>query len=67
MKIKKTATPAPSFQPISFTFTIETKKELVALLAMSRFNVSIPELVSDYEHQEIIGKFLGMVQEILID
>jgi hypothetical protein len=67
MKIKKTATPAPSFQPISFTFTIETKKELVALLAMSRFNVSIPELVSDYEHQEIICKFLGMIQETLID
>jgi len=67
MKIKKTATPAPSFQPISFTFTIETKKELVALLAMSRLNVSIPELVSDYEQQEIIHDFLGMIQEILID
>jgi hypothetical protein len=67
MKIKKTATPAPSFQPISFTFTIETKKELVALLTMSRFNRTIPELVSDYEQQEIICKFLGMIQETLID
>jgi len=67
MKIKKTATPAPSFQPISFTFTIETKKELVALLTMSRFNRTIPELVSDYEQQEIICKFLGMIQEILIE
>jgi hypothetical protein len=34
---------------------------------MSRFNRTIPELVSDYEHQEIICKFLGMIQEILID
>ena len=67
MKIKKTAAPAPSFQPISFTFTIETKKELVALLTMSRFNVSIPELVSDYGQQEIIHDFLGMIQETLID
>jgi hypothetical protein len=66
MKIKKT-TPRPSFQPISVTFTIETQEELEALQTMSRLNVSIPELVSDYEQQEIIHDFLGMIQETLID
>jgi hypothetical protein len=67
MKIEKTATPRPSFQPISFTFTIETEEELIALQTMSRFNVSIPELLSNEGQQEIIHDFLGMIQETLID
>ena len=67
MKVEKTATPRPSFQPISITFTIETEEELVALQTMSRFNVSIPELLSNREHQIIIHDFLGMIQDTIID
>lgn len=67
MKIEKTATPRPSFQPISITFTIETQEELVALQTMSRFNVSIPELLSGEEHQQIVHDFLGMFQDTIID
>ena len=67
MTVEKTATPRPSFQPISITFTIETEEELVALQTMSRFNVSIPELLSNEGHQEIIHDFLGMIQDTIID
>ena len=67
MKIEKTATPRPSFQPISITFTIETEEELEALQKMSRFNVSIPELLSKDEHRMIIHDFLGMFQDTIID
>jgi hypothetical protein len=67
MKIKKTATPAPSFQPITVQFTIESEEELIALQTMSRLNVSIPELLSNEGHQEIIHDFLGMIQEVIID
>jgi hypothetical protein len=67
MKIEKTSTPRPSFQPITVQFTIETKEELEALQTMSRFNVSIPELLSNEGHQEIIHDFLGMFQDTLID
>jgi hypothetical protein len=66
MKIEKT-TPRPSFQPITVQFTIETKEELEALQTMSRFNVSIPELLSNEEQQEIIHDFLGMIQDAIID
>jgi len=66
MKIEKT-TPRPSFQPISVTFTIETEEELIALQTMSRFNVSIPELLSNEGQQEIIHDFLGMIQDTIID
>ena len=65
MKVEKTATPRPSFQPISITFTIESEEELKALQTMSRFNVSIPELLSDREHQIIIQDFLGMIQDTI--
>jgi hypothetical protein len=64
MKIEKT-TPRPSFQPITVQFTIETQEELEALQTMSRFNVSIPELLSNEGQQEIIHDFLGMVQDTL--
>ena len=66
MKIEKT-TPRPSFQPITVQFTIETQEELEALQTMSRFNVSIPELLSNEGQQEIIHDFLGMIQDALID
>lgn len=68
MKIEKTATPRPLFQPITVQFTIETEEELKLLQIMSRFNVSIPELVSDdKDKQEIVHDFLGMIQDALID
>jgi hypothetical protein len=66
MKIEKT-TPRPSFHPITVQFTIESEEELIALQTMSRFNVSIPEFLSDERQQEIIHDFLGMIQETLID
>ena len=65
MKIEK-HTPTPQFKPISVTITIETEEELEALQTMSRFNVSIPELVSNREHQHIIHDFLGMIQDEII-
>jgi hypothetical protein len=67
MKIEKTATPAPSFQPISVTFTIETKEELEALQMMTRLNVSIPDLLPEKAHQEIIHDFLGMIHDIVFE
>lgn len=67
MKVEKTATPRPSFQPISVTFTIETEEELVALQTMSRFNVSIPELLPEKAHQEIIYDFLGMIRDTVFE
>jgi hypothetical protein len=67
MKIKKTATPAPSFQPISFTFTIESEEELKALQMMSRINVSIPELLPEKAHQGIIYDFLEMIYDIVFE
>jgi len=67
MKIKKTAAPAPSFQPISFTFTIESEEELKALQMMTRLNVSIPDLLPEKAHQEIIHDFLGMIHDIVFE
>ena len=45
----------------------ETEEELEALQKMSRFNVSIPELLSKEEHRMIIHDFLGMFQDTIID
>ena len=67
MTVEKTATPRPSFQPISITFTIETPEELKAIQMMTRLNVSIPELLPEKAHQEIIHDFLGMIQDTIID
>lgn len=67
MKIEKTGPPRPSFQPITVQFTIETQEELEALQTMARFNVSIPELLSNEGHQEIIHDFLGMIQNAIIN
>ena len=67
MKVEKTATPRPSFQPISITFTIETPEELKALQMMTRLNVSIPELLPEKAHQEIIYDFLGMIRDTVFE
>ena len=66
MKIEKT-TPRPSFQPITIQFTIETQEELEALQTISRLNVSIPELLSNKEHQEIIHDFLGIIYNTIVE
>ena len=66
MKIEKTS-PTPQFKPISITITIETEEELIALQTISRFNVSIPELLSDERSQEIVHDFLGMIQDTIIN
>jgi len=66
MKIEK-HTPTPQFKPISITITIETEEELIALQTISRFNVSIPELLSDERSQEIVHDFLGMIQDTIIN
>jgi hypothetical protein len=69
MKIKKVPTETPfTFQPITIQFTIETEEELNVLKIMYRFNVYIPEFVSDdKDKQQIIHDFLGMFQDTLID
>ena len=66
MKIEK-HTPTQQFKPISVTITIETEEELIALQTISRFNVSIPELLSDERSQEIVHDFLGMIQDTIIN
>ena len=66
MKIEK-HTPTPQFKPISITITIETEEELIALQTISRFNVSIPELLSDERSQEIVYDFLGMIHNTITD
>jgi hypothetical protein len=66
MKIEKT-TPRPPFQPITVQFTIETKEELEALQTMSRFNVSIPELLSNKGQQVLVHNFLGKIHDIVFD
>lgn len=67
MKVEKTATPRPSFQPISITITIETEEELRALQLMVRHNVSIPNLMNTRDEEKIIHDFLGMIQDTIIE
>ena len=66
MKIVKTS-PTPQFKPISISIIIETEEELEALQKMTRFNVSIPELVSDRKHQRIVHEFLGAIQDLIVE
>ena len=51
----------PTFQPISFQITIESQEELEAMQRMCRLNISIPEQLSNGNHQQIIHKFLVLV------
>ena len=48
----------PIFQPISFQITIESEEELEAIQRMCRLNVSIPEQLSNENHQQVIYNFL---------
>lgn len=68
MKIEKhTPTLPPQFKPISVTFTIESEDELKAIQMMTRLNVSIPELLPEKAHQEIIYYFLGMIHDTVFE
>jgi hypothetical protein len=58
MKVQKTT---PTFQPISFQITIESDEELEAMQRMCRLNVSIPEMLSNENHQQVIYNFLNAI------
>jgi hypothetical protein len=51
----------PTFQPISFQITIESQEELVAMQRMCLLNVSIPEQLSNENHQQVIYNFLNAI------
>ena len=59
MKVEKST---PNFRPISFQITIESEEELEAIQRMCRLNVSIPEQLSNENHQQVIHTFLGLIQ-----
>jgi hypothetical protein len=52
------------FKPVKLTITIESKHELDSLLEMSKFNVSIPDMVED-EFNEEVGIFLNKLRGVL--
>jgi hypothetical protein len=58
MKVQKST---PTFQPISFQITIESDEELEAMQRMCRLNVSIPEQLSNENHQQVIYNFLNAI------
>ena len=58
MKVQKST---PTFQPISFQITIESQEELEAMQRMCRLNVSIPEQLSNENHQQVIYNFLNAI------
>ena len=61
-KIKPTV-----FQPISIQIKIENQEEFNALKEMVYFNGSIPKLLEEEKHQEIICKFLNKIDDVLIE
>ena len=58
MKVEKST---PNFRPISFQITIESEEELEAMQRMCRLNVSIPEQLSNENHQQVIYNFLEAI------
>ncbi len=58
MKVEKST---PNFRPISFQITIESEEELEAIQRMCRLNVSIPEQLSNENHQQVIYNFLQAI------
>jgi hypothetical protein len=71
MKIEK-HTPTPQFKPISITITIETEEEKEMLLRLTRYNISIPELlytdmdnVNDYLKRQMVERFLDELNEFI--
>ena len=62
MKVEKST---PNFRPISFQITIESEEELEAMQRMCRLNVSIPEQLSNENHQQVIYNFLEAINSQL--
>ncbi len=62
MKVEKST---PNFRPISFQITIESQEELEAIQRMCRLNVSIPEQLSNENHQQVIYNFLEAINSQL--
>ena len=58
MKVEKST---PNFRPISFQITIESEEELEAIQRMCRLNISIPEQLSNENHQQVIYNFLEAI------
>ena len=58
MKVEKST---PNFRPISFQITIESEEELEAIQRMCRLNRSIPEQLSNENHQQVIYNFLEAI------
>lgn len=58
MKVEKST---PNFRPISFQITIESQEELEAIQRMCRLNVSIPEQLSNENHQQVVYNFLEAI------
>ena len=67
MKIKQTEN-SQGFKPITFEITIENIEELRMFQAISKLNVSIPELVDEYGGSEkIAADFLKKLGNIVDD
>lgn len=65
MKIEK-HTPPPQFKPISVTITIETEEEKEMLLKLTRYNISIPELLyTDRDNRKMVEQFLDELNEFI--
>ena len=57
----------PKFQPVKISFTCESEIELQAILSMSLFNESIPDLVgtNSIEEAEIVRVYLNKLKELV--
>lgn len=72
MKIEKHTPTPPQFKPISVTITIETEEEKEMLLKLTRYNISIPELlytdrdnVNDFLKRQMVERFLDELNEFI--
>jgi len=63
MQVTKT-TQKPSFEPITISIVIESKKEYDVMVVMSKLNVSIPDLFID-EKRPFIKSFLNALGKAL--
>ena len=63
MKVTET-TQKPSFEPITISIVIESKKEYDVMVVMSKLNVSIPDLFID-EKRPFIKSFLNALGKAL--
>jgi hypothetical protein len=64
MKVKTTGT--KEFKPIELVITIESEKELMALINMCGYNESIPDLVGK-DNRNFITLFLDETRDALTE